>query len=318
VLGVRDRSMRDDFRRLIDAVLFYPFASARLRIGRRIQTPAATPQKLSELAAFLSSLPSPAVTTYYPELKTRSRWNLGTRRWFQHRDSLVAMLDRQIETTIAAPELGERDDILAMLVQARDEDGNALGREALINDLILLIGAGHETTAAAISWAVVLLAHNPRSLAEATRAVQENDDAYIAALVKEVLRFRPPIPVAAVRRFAEPAQIGTHLIPPETMILIDAWGLHHDPTLYPEPEAFRPERFLDGTPPSYGWLPFGGGAHRCIGAALAELEIGVAMKRILSLRTIAPAGRALPPPARRGVTIVPHAGGRVRLGRGVL
>jgi cytochrome P450 len=131
----------------------------------------------------------------------------------------------------------------------------------------------------------------------------------------EVLRIRPPIPVAAGRVLNEPFAIGAHTIPAGTLILIDAWGVHHDPELYPDPERFEPERFLVEAPEPYTWLPFGGGAHRCIGAALAELEIKVALATILRRVAIAPADGHLAPPARRGITVVPHAGGRIRLVR---
>ena len=200
-----------------------------------------------------------------------------------------------------------------MLVQARDEDGNAMSDEDLRDDLLALIGAGHETTAAAIAWGAVLLAHDPEVRERATVAVRDDDEPYLGALVKEVLRIRPPIPVAAGRVLDEPFAIGPHTIPAGTLILIDAWGVHHDPEVHPDPERFRPERFLDGAPEPYTWLPFGGGAHRCIGAALAELEIKVALSTILRRASIGPADPELAPPARRAVTIVPHAGGRVEV-----
>jgi cytochrome P450 len=209
--------------------------------------------------------------------------------------------------------LAEREDILAMLVQARDEDGHAMSDEGLRDDLVALIGAGHETTAAAIAWGAALLAHDPTVRERATVAARDGDDAYLGALVKEVLRLRPPIPVAAGRVLDEPFAIGPHTIPAGTLILIDAWGVHHDPEVYPDPERFQPERFVDDAPEPYTWLPFGGGAHRCIGAALAELEIKVALSTILRRASIGPADAELAPPARRGVTIVPHAGGRVEV-----
>ena len=95
--------------------------------------------------------------------------------------------------------------------------------------------------------------------------------------------------------------------------MIDAWDVHHDPELYPEPERFQPERFLAAAPESYAWLPFGGGAHRCIGAALAELEIKVALATILRTVAIGATDIDLAPPARRAVTLVPHGGGRIRI-----
>ena len=311
VLGVTDVAMRRRFRRLIDDLLFYPLGALRLRLARRFAPRIALPQRIREAAALASALPTPAVFTYFPELKGRSRWNLATRRWWRLRDRLYALFDEQIAATRTDPRLEKRDDILAMLVQARDEDGKPLTTEDLRDDLLALIGAGHETTAAAIAWGAVLLAHNPEVRARATVAARENDEQYLGALVKEVLRIRPPIPVAAGRVLDEPFEIGPHRIPAGTLILIDAWGVHHDPEVYPDPERFQPERFLGDAPEPYTWLPFGGGAHRCIGSALAELEIKIALTTILGRVAISPADAELAPPARRAVTMVPHAGGRI-------
>jgi len=314
VLGVAGEEMRQRFRRLIDAILFYPFGSMRLRLSERLASSRITPRRrVREAAAFAAGLVSPAVSTYFPELKERSRWSFLIERWWQHHDRLFALLDEQIDATRADPDLAEREDILAMLVQARDGDGNALSSEDLRNDLLTLIAAGHETTAAAIAWGAILLAHNPEVRERATASAHENDERYLSALVKEVLRIRPPIPVAAGRVLEEPFEIGPHSIPAGTVILIDAWGVHHDPGRHPDPERFRPERFLGEAPEPYTWLPFGGGAHRCIGAALAELEIKVALSAILTQVAIAPADPELAPPARRGVVMVPHAGGRIRI-----
>ncbi|MDQ3573148.1 MAG: cytochrome P450, partial [Actinomycetota bacterium] len=302
VLGVADVDTRREFRRLIDNTLFYPLGALRLRLSRRLTPRRSPPRRVRELAAFVAALPTPAVLTYFPETKTRSRLNLAIRPWWRHRDRLFALLDEQVAMTRADSRLAERDDVLAMLVQARDEESNTLTSEDLRNDLVALIGAGHETTAAAIGWGATLLAHNPDVCKRATQAARENDEEYLGALVKEVLRIRPPLPVAAGRVLEEPFAIGPHAIPAGTLIMIDAWGLHHDPQVYPDPERFEPERFLGAAPEPYTWLPFGGGAHRCIGSALAELEIRVALTTILNRVAIAPADTELAPPARRAVT----------------
>jgi cytochrome P450 family 135 len=313
VLGVADADTRRRFRRLIDNLLFYPLGAARLRLGARLGPRVSVRPSVRELGAFAAALPTPAVLTYFPELKKRSRVNVLTSRWWKHRDRLLALLDEQIAATRSDPGLDTREDILAMLVRARDPDGNSLSSEDLRDDLVALIGAGHETTAAAIAWGAGLLAHTPEVRDRADAAAQTGDDRYLGALVKEVLRLRPPLPVAAGRVLDEPFPIGAHTIPAGTLIMIDAWGLHHDPQLYPEPERFRPERFLDEPSEPYTWLPFGGGAHRCIGAALAELEIKIGLATILRRVAIVPADPGLAPPARRAVTLVPHGGGRIRI-----
>lgn len=260
------------------------------------------------------ALLTPAVMTYFPQLKVRSRWNPSAAPWWRRRDELVGALDAQVAATRKDPGLAERDDVLAMLVQARDERGEGLGDDDLRDELLALIAAGHETTAAAIAWGAVLLAHDRGVRPRAARAAREGDDPYLDALVKEILRSRPPLPVTAARELAVPLRIGAHTVPPGTPIVIDGYGLHHDPSLYPDPEALCPERFLDGAPEAYAWLPFGGGAHRCIGAALAELEIKVALGSMLRRIELTPAQRELAPPVRRGLTLVPLGGGRIRAG----
>lgn len=300
VLGVADQPTRDRFRRLIDNVLFYPFGAAGIGLSR-----------LHPALAFVTTLFTPAVMTYFPGMKRRAWWNVGTRVWWKHYDRLMAELDRHTDATRADPRLADREDILAMLVTARDEDGNGLSTQDLREDVLTLIGAGHETTAAAIAWGSVLLAHHAGVRRRAADATRNGDEEYLVALVKEVLRLRPPIPVAAGRVIDEPFPIGPHTVPAGTMVLIDAWGVHHDPERYPDPERFDPERFLGESAGGYNWLPFGGGAHRCIGSALAELEIRIALTTILRRVEIGPADAELVPPARRGLVVVPYAGGRI-------
>jgi cytochrome P450 family 135 len=313
VLGVADPTMRRRLRELIDDTLGYPFAGLRRRFDGTALTRVTPPRRVRVAGALVAALPTPAVMTYFPELKVRSRWNPGTLRWWRHRDDLLGVLDAQVAATRADPRLAEREDILAMLVQSRDERGEGLGDDDLRDELVALIAAGHETTAAAIAWGAVLLAHDPDVRERAARAARDGDDRYLDALVKEVLRLRPPLPGTAARVLDAPLRIGEHLIPPGTPILVDGFGLHHDPALHPEPEALRPERFLDGAPEAYAWLPFGGGAHRCIGAGLAELEIRVALGTMLRRIELAPAVRELAPAVRRGVTLVPLGGGRIRV-----
>lgn len=310
VLGVADQPTRDRFRRLIDNVLFYPFGAAGLGLSRRLPRVTA-PRPVRAAAALGASLLTPAVMTYFPGMKKRGWWNAGTWVWWRHYDRLIAELDRHIGATRGDPRLADREDILAMLVAARDEEGNGLSTQDLREDVLTLIGAGHETTAAAIAWGSVLLAHHPDVRRRAADAARDGDEEYLGALVKEILRLRPPIPVAAGRVMDESFPIGPHTVPAGTMVFIDAWGVHHDPDRYPDPERFDPERFLGAAPGGYNWLPFGGGAHRCIGSALAELEIRIALTTILRRVEIGPADAALAPPARRGLVVVPYAGGRI-------
>jgi cytochrome P450 family 135 len=244
-----------------------------------------------------------------PILGRRSRWNLASRSAWRLKDELDALLLAHIAATRADPGLSERDHVLAMMVLARDEHGAGLSDEELRDDLTTLITAGHETTATAIAWGVELLAHNPAVLADA----RPDDDAYMEALVKEVLRMYPPVPVGGAREVLAPFQIGRWTIPPRVPILVDAYGVHHDPVIYPEPDVFQPKRFLEAQPERYTFLPFGGGAHRCLGATLATLEAKVVLREILRRVELSASSKQPAHAVARGPTIAPRGGARVRV-----
>jgi cytochrome P450 len=253
--------------------------------------------------------PLNSIVLFAPRLASRTRWNLLSRRPWRLKDELDALLCEHIATTRADEALEDRDDILAMMVLARDENGVGLTDEQLRDELVTLIAAGHETTATAIAWGVELLVHNP-AVAERARVA---DDVYLEALVKEVLRIRSPSPIGGGRYVLEPFSIGAWTIPPGTGISVDAYGVHLDPDIYPQPHEFRPERFLEDPPDGYSFLPFGGGAHRCLGAALALLEIKVALREILARLELAPVSSAIARPVPRGPTLAPRGGARVRV-----
>ncbi len=255
--------------------------------------------------------PLSSLALFVPQLVRRSRWNLGAARFWRLKDAFDALMFEHIAATRADPRLAEREDVLAMMVLARDDDGVGLSDEQLRDELITLISAGHETTATAIAWGVELLAHNPTVAAKANEA----DDAYLDALVKEVLRISSLSPIGSAREVLEPFQIQKWTIPPGLLIWTNAHGVHHDPEIYPQPNVFRPERFLDEPPDGYAFLPFGGGARRCIGATLALLELKIVLREILTRLELAPISEKLARPTRRGVTVAPHGGARVRVVR---
>ncbi len=212
------------------------------------------------------------------------------------------------------PTLNERSDVLSLLVRAQDEHGAKLSDADLRDDLVTLVVAGHEPTATALAWACDLLARNPDVSARIRESVASGDREYLKAAVKEVLRARPPLPASASRHALEPFPIGDWIVEPDALIFVDAIGMHSNSEVHAEPEAFRPERFLDDPPDSYAHIPFGGGAHRCLGAALATLELEVFLEALVSRVEVAPAG---PPvrPSRRGPTVGPGRDGRVRVAR---
>jgi cytochrome P450 family 135 len=183
--------------------------------------------------------------------------------------------------------------------------------DAEIRDqLMTLLLAGHETTATGLAWTFDLLIRNPAVLDRLTAAVDQGDGTYVRAVVTESLRLRPVVPLAG-RRLAEPMRVDGHVLPPGTDVTPAIWLAHTRPDRYQEPYAFRPERFLDGAPSTYAWVPFGGGVRRCIGAAFAEMEMRVALEEIVRRRSVRAASGRAERVARRNVTFSPAGGTRV-------
>jgi cytochrome P450 len=176
--------------------------------------------------------------------------------------------------------------------------------------------AGHETTATALSWTLDLLLHTPRVLARAREATAAGDDAYLDALVKEALRLRPIIPAVGRVVRGEPFRLGSWVIPDGVEINPSIRTIQHRPDLYPQPNEFRPERFLGpDAPDTYTWVPFGGGTRRCLGASFALMEMRVVLRRILERTELKAAARTQDKATLRAITIAPRDGVRVILPR---
>jgi cytochrome P450 len=207
----------------------------------------------------------------------------------------------------------ERDDVLAMLLEARHEDGSPMSPVELRDELMTLLVAGHETTASELAWAFERLTRTPDVLARLIDEIDaDDDDAYVTATVHETLRRRPVLPNAAPRLVMEPVEIGGWRYEPGVCLIADTYLLHHDPDIYPDPYAFRPERFLDEQPGTYTWIPFGGGRRRCLGASFAMLEMKVALRAALRRYTIEQVA-VLERTRRRAITISPRRGARMVL-----
>ncbi len=245
-------------------------------------------------------------------MTARTWWNLPARLAYARIDRIRDLLVAHVGRTRTDPGLEQRGDVLALLVRARDEDGAALTDIDLRDELMTLVAAGHETTATSIAWAADLLAHNPEVAARLRDTLAAGDREYLRATAKEILRVRTVVYAGGARRLLDPLPAGSWVLPPGTVVLIDAQGLHADPELYPDPEAFRPERFLDSQPEPYAYVPFGGGAHRCLGAALATLELELVVEAIATRVCLTAVG---PPaaPVRRGISLAPDNEARVRI-----
>ncbi len=251
---------------------------------------------------------SPASTL--PMLQRGRAW----REFERGRDEADAMIYETIDERRANGGHEERDDILAMLLEARHEDGSPMSPQELRDELMTLLVAGHETTASELAWAFERLTRTPEVLARLTDEIDSgDDDAYVTATVQETLRRRPVLPNAAPRLVMEPVEVGGWRYEPGVCLIADAYLVHHDPDVYPDPYAFRPERFLDEQPGTYTWIPFGGGRRRCLGASFAQLEMKIVLREVLARNELAPATPEAEGSRRRSITLSPKAGSRAVL-----
>jgi cytochrome P450 len=212
---------------------------------------------------------------------------------------------------------GSAGNALKMLLDARSRDGSPMSDRQVRDNLISIILAGHETTAAELAWAFQLLAHNPAVLDKLTAEIDHGGEAYLAATIHEVLRHRPVSLFAMPRAVIQPVEIGDWIYRPPVQLLGCIYLVHHDPAIYHEPQRFQPERFLQTRTNTYTWLPWGGGPRRCPGVHLATLEMKTVLRTVLSTTVLRPASRQIERPRWRSVIVTPSAGSRIVLHRRV-
>jgi len=208
---------------------------------------------------------------------------------------------------VARDDAGEHDDVLSVLLEARHDDGAPMGDEELRDELVTVLGAGHETTATGLAWAMERLLRTPAALARLRESVAAGEDEYLEATIKETLRARPVI-VDVGRKLTSPLRIAGYELPAGTFVVPAIAALHYREDLFPEPEAFRPERFLEGKADSYAWIPFGGGVRRCIGAAFAQYEMKIVLAAALTRVKLSAAPGYRVRVVRRSVTLAPSEG----------
>jgi cytochrome P450 family 135 len=203
-----------------------------------------------------------------------------------------------------------------MLLAASHEDGSPMSDRELRDELMTLLVAGHETTASELAWCFERL---QRTRAVAERLVGELDsgdgDAYLTATINETLRRRPVLPNSAPRLVKQPVTIGGWDYPAGVCLVPNAYLVHHDPEIYPDPYAFRPERFLDEQPGTYTWIPFGGGRRRCLGASFAIVEMKIVLRAVLAAYELHAPASGPEVSRRRAITLSPR-GGAVTVLRG--
>jgi cytochrome P450 len=211
-----------------------------------------------------------------------------------------------------------RTDILTLLLSARDETGQPMTDEELHDELMTLLVAGHETTASALTWAFYWIHHLPevhdKLMADLETLGDETDPMamarlpYLSAICSETLRIYPIAPSTFIRILKSPMEIGGYQFEAGTALMPSIYLIHQREDIYPEPKRFKPERFLERQYSPYEYFPFGGSNRRCIGAALAQLEMKLVLATIMSRFQLGLTSNRPVKPVRRGLTLAPPAG----------
>jgi cytochrome P450 len=258
------------------------------------------------LVRVLSDTASPTV-----QMRVVLARRFGRRGPLEDFAGVIEEVDRELYAEIserrADPELEQREDILSALVAARFEDGEGLTDADVRDQLMTLLLAGHETTATGLAWTFDLLLRNPMKLERLEAELRDGGEQYLRAVITESLRLRPVVPLAGRRLHADLDAGGVRL-PAGTDVTPAIWLTHTRADIYPDPFAFRPERFLEEGPETYSWIPFGGGVRRCLGAAFAEMEMRIVLREVITRCNLAPARGRPERVGRRNVTFSPRAG----------
>jgi cytochrome P450 len=228
-------------------------------------------------------------------------------------DRVDELIYREIAERRGAEDVEQRDDVLSMLIAARHEDGSPMRDEEMRDELLTLLVAGHETTATSLSWAIERLTRNPEKLERLRAEVLEGREEYLTATIQETLRLRPVISIV-LRKLTEAVEIGGYELPAGISVAPCVYLVHRNPEVYPEPQRFLPERFLDNPPGTYTWIPFGGGVRRCLGASFALFEMAVVLKELVKRHQIRPANPKPERVFRRAITETPRHNAEVILG----
>lgn len=285
-------------------------AIARVTFG---EEPDERAQQLAELAGDMMDRCA-SIFTMLPPLRVE----LGGMSPYARLMKVVKEIDKLlfaiIEERRADPLHQLRDDVLSALLQAQHEDGTLLTDREIRDEILTLIMAGFETTTAGLTWVFERILRDEPVLARLRDELDLGDETYLDAVIKEVLRIRPAVPIVA-RKVKVPVEVGPYELPAGSVLMVSVYLVHRDPGVYPSPEEFRPERFEDGLPDPRAWLPFGGGVRRCLGANLAQLEMKVTLRTVLSELDLQVDDASDEPLVRRRFTFAPKHDGIVRARR---
>ena len=236
------------------------------------------------------------------------RWSPGGRK-----SRLRRRFDTAIDSLIAKartdPNFEERSDVLAVLLQARYENGEPIPDRHIADELLTLVAAGHETTASQLAWTVERLRRHPELMSRLADEVDAGGSELRQATIFEVQRTRPNIE-GSMRIAKERIRLGDWVLPAGTMVLVDFQLAHESEETFPDAASFNPDRFLGASPKPFRWIPWGGGVNRCLGAGFAAMEMDVALRTLLRDFRFAPTDAPGERRQNHGVSIAPARGGR--------
>lgn len=254
------------------------------------------------LGSRLAVLPSPK--------RAPRRWSPWA-RLASYRNTYEGLIDNLITRARQDPEFDERTDVLSLFLRSTYDDGSAMTRGEIGDELLAILAAGHETTASTLAWAFERISRHPEVLARLVDEAATEANTYRQATLFEVQRNRTVIDFAGRHVAAPTYELGEWVIPQGFSIMVSLLQLHRDPAVYPDPERFDPQRFLNDKPSTYSWVPFGGGTRRCVGAAFANMEMDVVLRTVLRHVTVQTTDAPGEKWHSRGVAYTPKRGGRV-------
>jgi cytochrome P450 len=254
------------------------------------------------LGSRLAALPKPTRT--YGRF---SPWG----RLAEWRRQYDVVIDKLIAAERADPNFEDRTDVLALMLRSTYDDGSIMSRKDIGDELLTLLAAGHETTAATLAWAFERITRHPDLLAALVEEADNGGNELRQATILEVQRARTVIDFAARRVYPPVFQLGEWTIPRGHSMIVSIAQIHDDPDVFPDPERFDPQRYIGTKPSSFAWIPFGGGTRRCVGAAFANMEMDVVLRTVLRHFTIETTSAPGERWHCRGVAYTPKDGGRI-------
>lgn len=269
------------------------------------------PSALAELRSVVPTMVT--VGSFLHQLPSFVRHEFG--RWSpggvlaQYRQRFDAVIDSLIAQARSDPALEERTDVLALLLRVRDDNGEPIPDRHIANELLTLVGAGHETTANQLAWILEQLRRHPKVLERLVDEVDAGGSALRQATIYEAQRIRPSIE-ASFRRTKARIRLGDWVLPEGIYVTVNFQLAHESAVNFPDPDSFNPDRFLDTNPKPFRWMPFGGGVNRCPGASFAHMEMDIALRTLLREFRFEPTDARGERRRYRGVAIMPSRGGR--------